>query len=127
MSSLAGKRVVITRPREKSDAFSQDLQARGAVPILLPTVEIKPINDNVELDDAIEHIDRYDWAIFTSANGVVTFWQRLAAKGLSPVALKDVSIAAVGSATAKVLRARGFDVRFVPEEFVAERIIEGVQ
>jgi uroporphyrinogen-III synthase len=126
VSSLAGKRIVITRPRDKAEELCQDLEARGAVPILLPTIGIEPIEDNARLDRAIAEIVSYDWIIFTSANGVVAFWQRLLKAGISSAALDTLSIAAIGPATASALRARGFNVRCIPDEFVAERIIERV-
>jgi uroporphyrinogen-III synthase len=124
VSVLAGKRIVVTRPRDKAEELCQDLEARGAVPILLPTIGIEPIEDNARLDTAIAQIANYDWIIFTSANGVVAFWQRLVKAGISAAALDTLSIAAIGPATASALRARGFKVRCIPDEFVAERIIE---
>ncbi len=123
MSSLAGKRIVITRPRDKAQELCQDLEARGALPILLPTIGIEPIEDNARLDRAIAEITTYDWIIFTSANGVVAFWQRLVKAGITSASLDTLSIAAIGPATASSLRARGFKVRCMPEEFVAERIL----
>jgi uroporphyrinogen-III synthase len=124
VSSLARKRIVITRPRDKAEELCQDLEARGAVPILLPTIGIEPIEDNARLDRAIAEITTYDWIIFTSANGVVAFWQRLVKAGVTAASLDTLSIAAIGPATASSLRARGFKVSCMPDEFVAERLLD---
>lgn len=126
MSALSGKRIVVTRPRDKAEELCQDLEACGALPILLPTIGIEPIEDNARLDTAIAQISNYDWIIFTSANGVVSFWQRLVKAGISSASLDSLSIAAIGPATASALRARGFNVCCIPDEFVAERIIESM-
>src|SRR5690606_1606995 len=93
---------------------------RGAEPILLPTIDFKPMEDHAELDRAIRSVDSYDWLDFTSVNGVSAFWERLVRVHGGAVRELPVQIAAIGPATAEALRSRGFRVRHVPEEYVAE-------
>jgi uroporphyrinogen-III synthase len=64
--------------------------------------------------------------IFTSANGVQIFWQRLAATGCHSSAFQGVRVAAVGPATAQTLRQHGVEPDFVPAEFVGQAVIAGL-
>jgi uroporphyrinogen-III synthase len=125
-TALAGRRVLVTRPADQAGALVERLAARGALPVVLPTIAIAPLADTAALDGAIGRLAGYDWIIFTSANGVTAFWERLAAAGLDGRALAGRSVAAIGPATAEALRERGVAVAFIPEEYVAERILDGL-
>ncbi|MFQ5570621.1 MAG: uroporphyrinogen-III synthase [Rhodothermales bacterium] len=122
---LAGMRIVVTRPREQADGLFRRLDAEGATPIPFPTIRIAPMADTTPLDDAVSHLERYDWIIFTSVNGVVYFWERLGGANRSSIP-KQVRVAAIGPATAGALRERGCAPEFLPDEFVAERMLEGL-
>ena len=122
---LSGKRIVVTRPREQAAVLCQKLAAAGATPIRFPTIRIAPMADTGPLDAAIARLDGYDWVIFTSVNGVAYFWERLAAAAHGAVPA-GTRVAASGPATARALNEKGCRPDFVPEEFVAERIAEGL-
>ena len=77
---LFGKGVVITRPERQADDLAELLLEEGANPIGFPTIKIVPPPDWSELDAAIKNLEDYDWLIFTSANGVSFFFERLYAK-----------------------------------------------
>lgn len=120
MSPLAGRRVLVTRPRDQAGDLIDALARRGALPILLPTIEIRPVADLAPLDRAIEELERFDWLAFTSANAVAVFYDRLAARraALPP----RIRVAAVGSGTARVLGVRGVAVNFVPSRFTGAQL-----
>ncbi len=124
-SALADKRIVITRPRAQAAALCNKLAALGAKPILFPTIEIAPMDDYAALDSAIRNLDKYRWVIFTSVNGVAAFWNRLDLTGL-----KDLSglgkVAAIGPATAQALASHGVQAHLIPDEYVAEAILEKI-
>ena len=126
MSGLAGKRVLVTRPRAQAEALVEKLAGLGAVPVLFPTIEIGEAEEAGPLDQAIAGLQGYRWVIFTSVNGVAAFWQRLTALGENSRALDGVRVAAIGPATAQALRERGVTPEFVPEEYVAEAILPGL-
>ncbi len=77
LSSLSGKRIIVTRARAQAAALADKLAAAGATPILFPTIEIAPLADYTALDEAIRSLAQYQWVIFTSVNGVAAFWDRL--------------------------------------------------
>jgi uroporphyrinogen III methyltransferase/synthase len=119
---LFGQRIVVTRPREQAAALSGRLRSLGAEVIPLPTIEILPPDDWGPLDAAIEVLDTYDWLIFTSANGVRHFVERL---DVSDHDLRDIraKICAIGPATAESLARLHIKVDRTPEEYVAESLL----
>lgn len=126
MTSLKGKRILVTRPRAQAIELCDRLRALGAEPILFPMIEIAPMDDYAALDRAISLISQYRWIIFTSVNGVSAFWDRLTTAGADELVFNGVKVAAIGPATAQSLSKRGVRASFIPEEYVAERIVDGV-
>jgi uroporphyrinogen III methyltransferase/synthase len=86
-----------------------------------PTIEIAPPASWDSLDRVIE--GRYDWIVFTSSNGVASYFDRLMEKKLDARALAGVKIAAVGASTAADLRARGINPDLVPEKFLSTALL----
>jgi uroporphyrinogen III methyltransferase / synthase len=126
VSSLSGKRVLVTRPRAQAAHWIDRLVELGAVPLVFPTIEIGGPEDSALLDQAITRLSSYRWVIFTSVNGVSAFWQRLSALGKGPELFDGVQVAAIGPATARALQERGVQPAFVPDEYVAEAILPGL-
>ncbi|MBM4306557.1 MAG: uroporphyrinogen-III synthase [Deltaproteobacteria bacterium] len=122
---LLGKKILITRAREQSREFTTRLKRLGAEVIEFPTIEIVPPSSWKGVDHAVAKLKSYDWVIFTSANGVNFFFQRLKEKGKNRRSLSGSKICAIGPATAKQLKKRKVRVDFVPKEFIAESILRG--
>jgi uroporphyrinogen III methyltransferase/synthase len=123
---LFGQRVLVTRTRQQAGALSLRLRALGAAALELPTIRIVPPDDWAPLDSAIAGLSRTDWIVFTSANGVGFFWERLRAAGLDARTLHGVRVAAIGPATAAELEAHGLLADYVPGEYVAEAVAAGL-
>jgi len=125
--SLAGKKILITRARDQSGGFANQLKKIGAEVIEFPTIEmVAPIRWG-EVDRAMDRLKSYDWIIFTSANGVGFFWQRLAERRKLHPFPASLKVCAIGPATALQLKEKGVSVHYVPEKFVAESILEGFE
>ena len=84
-------KVLITRPRAQAESFGEALRSAGFEPIYFPVIEIQPIEDNAELDNAIKNLEKYDWVVFTSANAV-----DVVLKISVPSLFSVVKIAAIG-------------------------------
>ena len=123
---LHNRRVVITRARPQAPELARKLEELGAIPILFPTIQITAMPEPSNLDDAIRSLGRYDWVIFTSVNGVAVFWERMDALAADVTIFDGVKVAAIGPATGDALADRGVEPAFIPDEFVAERIAEGL-
>jgi uroporphyrinogen III methyltransferase / synthase len=125
--TLAGKRILITRAREQSGEFAAHLERLGAEVIEFPTIEIVPPLHWEEVDRAMGRLKSYDWIIFTSANGVTFFWQRLKERGKNLRLPSSLKVCAIGPATADRLKKQRVSVRYIPKEFIAESILEGFE
>ena len=123
--SLAGKKILITRAREQSRDFATQLKKRGAEVIEFPTIQIVPPLHWAEVDRAIDQLKSYDWIIFTSANGVNFFWQRLTERGEPHRLPRSLKVCAIGPATADRLKKKRVSVHYIPKEFIAESLLEG--
>jgi uroporphyrinogen III methyltransferase/synthase len=128
-------KVLITRPRAQANDFAERLRDAGFEPIFFPVIEIRPVENNIELDNAIKNINKYDWIVFTSVNAVGVVARSGATKqspvderGLLRSARSDIApkIAAVGPKTADALRKRHIEPDFIPNEFVGEAIFAGL-
>ena len=124
---LFGKRVLVTRSREQASQLSARLSAQGAEVLEVPTIQVVPADDYRDLDAAIGELGSFDWLIFTSVNGVDYFLRRLKAQGKDVRELKGIKLAAIGPATAQKLEDLQLIVDYVPGEYRAEAIIEGLR
>lgn len=124
---LAGKRIVITRAYHQAAAMARELQALGATVISIPTIEIRPPQSFQPLDKALGKVQKYDWLIVTSVNGVQALKKRLDKAGVSPSALRHLSIAAIGPATRDEILALGLTVKVMPGEYVAESVVAALR
>jgi uroporphyrinogen-III synthase len=113
-SPLAGKRIVITRAAQRSEAIARELSALGAVPVLLPLVEFEEPGDFSALDGALSQAEQFGWIIFTSGQAVRAVAARSERLGnpLSQAASKS-RIAAVGPVSAEAVRQVGLPVEYV--------------
>ena len=123
---LHGQRIVVTRAREQAGAITGLLHGLGAEVIELPTIEIRPAPDYAALDAALANLHRYDWLIFTSANGVRFFFERL---DLSACDVRSVRgrIAAIGPATREAIERFHLKVDITAAEYVAEGLLEALR
>jgi uroporphyrinogen III methyltransferase/synthase len=120
---LWGKTAVVTRSREQASRLTALLAAAGARCLEVPTIEIAPPADLAPFDAALQNLARFDWIIFTSANGVRAFLDRLFQKGLDARHLGHAKIAVIGPATAQALRHYGLVPDVVPDTFQAEGLL----
>jgi uroporphyrinogen III methyltransferase/synthase len=109
--------VLVTRPEgDAAGPFAEALAAAGATPVFYPTITVAPPPSRQPLDAAVDRAraGEYGWAVFTSPSAVGFTLGRLVARGLTAHALANLRMAAVGSETARALRAAGLDVALVP-------------
>ncbi|MEY4515482.1 MAG: hypothetical protein RLZZ450_7604 [Pseudomonadota bacterium] len=124
---LFGKRVLITRPEGQSDEMAQLLRDAGADPLELPTVQIVPPTDGEVLRAHVLSAGSYDWAIFTSVNGVEAFFAVLDREGRDARILGGVSVAAIGPATRSALAKRGVRADVMPSEYRGEAVADAIR
>jgi uroporphyrinogen-III synthase len=107
--------------------LSKDLRKLGAQVIEIPFIEIRNPPSFRPLDSALNDIFAYDWLILTSVNGVDAMWDRMNKLGITKRSLQHLQIAAIGPATSKQIEKRGLKVNVVPEEYVAESVVQSLR
>jgi uroporphyrinogen III methyltransferase/synthase len=116
---LFGSRIVVTRAREQASELRARLEQLGAEVVELPSIALEP------LEFELPELHRYEWVVFTSANGVDAFFDRgLERAGLDSRAFAGTRIAAIGPGTERALSRRGIRADLVPERFVAESLLD---
>ncbi|MBI5827357.1 MAG: uroporphyrinogen-III C-methyltransferase [Deltaproteobacteria bacterium] len=120
---LFGRRILVTRALEQAGEFSRLLEGQGAEAITFPTIRTLPPSSWKGLDGAIKRLSSYDWAIFTSVNGVKYFFERLRKSDKDLRELKGVKVCAIGPMTEKAIMALNIRVDLTPKEYRAEAII----
>jgi uroporphyrinogen III methyltransferase/synthase len=126
VTPLQGKRILVTRPRERASRFATLLQQYGAEPIEMPTIEIIPPASWDPLDRAIAALPSYDWLVFTSVTGVQAFFARCALQPTAAVGGQKPHLCAIGPETAKALQTRGLRVEVMPQEYRAEAVVDAL-
>mgnify|MGYP001615529976 CR=1 FL=1 len=116
---LAGKTIVVTRPRAQSARLAAALRARGARVVFAPLIVIVLPRSLRKLDEALRGLSRFEAVVFASANAVDMFFSR-AKRIIGKRPAPPLVAAAVGPATAEALRARGWACAVIPEDSRAE-------
>jgi uroporphyrinogen-III synthase len=120
---LTNKRILITRTRHQASDLAAQLEALGATPILVPTIEIVPPTSFSVLDAALICLRTYDWLLFTSANAVEAFHRRAQFLHLTQL---PKHIAVIGPATLNAANAIGLTVDLIPPRYIGESLAESL-
>ncbi len=111
---LAGRGIVVTRPRGQADRLAALIERAGGVAHLQPTIEIEDVQDLEPILALIDRLDDFNLAIFISPNAVAKamnlIHQRRGRRGWP----SGVRIAAVGPGSRRALEARGLDAIIAP-------------
>jgi uroporphyrinogen III methyltransferase/synthase len=120
---LFGRRILVTRPKAQAADFVARIEAAGGEAIEAPMIRIVPPEDFGALDAACEHADQYDWIVFSSANAVDAFVDRLLAGPRDLRVLKGVRLCVVGPASGERLVRYGLKVDLTPAEYRADAVV----
>lgn len=117
MSAAAGSRaVVVTRAEGPDGPLSRELKNLGLEVLLWPAVSVSRADPTL-LAAALRSIGSFAWIVFASRNAVAAVLEQL------PAAPPGLKVAALGKATAQVLRQRGWPVDLVPDEASAAALV----
>ncbi len=122
---LFGKTVIVTRSRAQASDLSERLIELGAEVLEFPTIRVVEPESWDPVDTAIGNLPTYDWLVFTSVNGVDSFFDRMEEMGVDARQLAACSVAAIGPATAARCMNHGIRPDYVPAEYRAEGVLEG--
>ncbi|MEA2679594.1 MAG: uroporphyrinogen methyltransferase / synthase [Candidatus Binataceae bacterium] len=123
---LFGRRIVITRAAHDAGEIAARIRALGGEAIEFPTIETALPSSYEILDRAIAEIGSFDWIVFTSANGVDHFVDRMRTNARDLRAVGRAAIAAIGPITANRVRHYALNIAAMPAEYRAEAIIDAI-
>ncbi len=125
---LNGIRIGITGTQEIAEKQRLALSALGAKAVWVMRSEIKELS--AAYDRRIFETDPC-WIVFTSANGVKTFFGQMAAKGIDMRSMKDIfpkgeKFAVIGPATGKALLQYGIAADLCPDVYTSENLAAAI-
>ncbi len=123
---LSGRRVVVTRTRDRASELAARLAALGAEVVEMPVIRISREISKQTLADVLLELGTYDWLAFTSGNGVHYFFEEFLRIYDDIRALGLVRIACVGEATAAAVSALRLKVECRPQKATAEALAEAL-
>lgn len=106
---LAGRGILVTRPREQAAALAGRVEAEGARALVFPAMEIDPPSDPAPAQRLARELGSFDLAIFVSPTAVR---KGLALVGAWPEAVR---VAGVGSGTRAELERQGIAGAWAPQ------------
>jgi uroporphyrinogen III methyltransferase/synthase len=127
LKPLSGRMVLIACSEKKMHDLVAGITAMGGITIPFPVIEARDIPDKRPLDQALKSLQRYTWILFTSAHAVSFFMKRLNELEIKIPGQAMPKICAIGPATAKAVTESGLNLDLLPEEYVAEGIIEALR
>ena len=119
--SLAGKRIVVTRPAHQAEHLAALIRAEGGEPLLYPVIEIVDVEDTQPLYALIDRLDEFAWAIFVSPNAVNRAMSLIKARRALP---SNLRFAVVGRGSVRELNNFGVTGVIAPTRFDSEALLE---
>jgi len=120
------KYIIITRPVAVNDTLKKYLEMIGLNVFNAPSITIRKNLSYKTIKTHLEHIEKYDWILFTSSNGVRFFMDAIQTiEGNSP-AVQKIPLAAVGSRTANTARKYNLNVQFIPAQFTTDDLLKEI-
>ncbi len=80
-------------------------------------MDIKKTEQIEKLDKELEFIEKYNWVLFTSRNGVIIFFEEIKKLNIDIRRLAVLKFAVIGSGTASELKKYGINADFLPSKY----------
>ncbi len=126
---LFGQRIVVTRPETAGpEPLRELLESAGAAVYCHAAIELREPDDWAPLDRAIDDLAQgaFDWVVFSSANGVRAFLDRIVATQRDLRVLGRTRLAAIGPGTDQALLDYHLRADRVPQEYRAEALADAL-
>jgi len=119
---LFGQRIVVTRSRAQAAELTTKFTELGGDVLEIPCIKTTVPSQPQLLMDALLELNSYDWLVFTSANGVASFFEYFFRAFKDTRDIGGVRIAAVGPATEAKLRELHLQVDLMPSEATGAKV-----
>lgn len=124
---LFGRTVMVTRPAEQAEELAAPLRELGAGVLIEPMIAISEPADYGPVDGAIDQLADFDWIVFSSANGVRYFLDRVWIRGLDGRSFASAKLAAVGKRTAEELAVHHLQCDLLPDQYDADALLAAIR
>lgn len=135
---LFGRKILVTRPRERGGKLQEQLRALGAEVISLPTIQTVPVEEEGQMQAIraeLERLEQYQVMVFTSPYGVERFFALLLDYGKDIRAAAHMNFAVIGQGTAEALLEKGIRADEMPKQYdgvslgrlLAEKLADGTR
>lgn len=105
---LAGRRILVTRPREQAAGLAALIREAGGEAIVFPAIEIGDLTDPTAFLAIADRLEEFDLAIFISPTAVQRALDLLQLRRTGRPWPARLQAAAIGRGTARELERRGF-------------------
>lgn len=121
---LKNKLFISTRPAGRSNEMKRLFENAGAELLEMPLIKIEPLAVSAEEKKLVENIDRFDWLILTSANGVHYFFENFIKISTNKKLPDQLKIGVIGNKTQRKLEEYGYSPNFINPGNTAEDFSE---
>jgi uroporphyrinogen III methyltransferase/synthase len=125
------QRVGITATDLLWEKLKTGFDSIGMKPVSVCNMKVVPTEHMKELRKALQHLEEYQWLVFTSQNGVKLFFEVMRQEDIDLRRLGGVKFAVLGSGTAGKLAEYGMKADFIPSRYtvsaLASELVEVVK
>jgi len=114
---LKGKRIVVTRPKDRNGELSEKFRKFGAEVIEYPCIKTISLIDGKLFNDIKQKIKSYNLIVFTSPIGVKYVFDEFFKRKIDGRFFFGKKFAVIGSATGAELKKYGLFYDFMPENY----------
>lgn len=121
---LKDKIIISTRPADANDDLPRLLEKAGSKVVSLPMIQIAPANLTASEIDQLKKLEHFQWIIFTSKNGVASFFKQLIEINGNTTLPSSLKIAVIGKKTAAELDYYGYAPHLLGGNNTSENLIK---
>ena len=123
---LYGVKIGVTGTKSITRKFRNKLEELGAAVTEMDYSSIVPYKENPRLEEELQKISAFRWAVFTSPNGVEMFFDYLKKLKFDVRRLADLKFAVIGTGSAAALEKRGIYASYLPARYDVESLAKGL-
>jgi uroporphyrinogen-III synthase len=123
---LAGRGIVVTRPREQADGLAQRIEQLGGTAFRLPAIEIEDLQDLGPILALIDRLDEFELAIFISPSAVSKAMNLIRMRRGERRWPERLRVAAIGRGSRRALEQLGFHDVIAPSAHADSEALLGL-
>lgn len=125
------RRIGVTATKVLQEKLKRGFEEIGMQTVPVCNMELQKTQQMERLRQELQHIEEYQWVVFTSQNAVILFFEELKKEQIDVRKLGQVKFAVLGSGTADKLKEYGLIADFVPSRYqvsvLAEEFVQVVK